>query len=151
MSKVTITVLNNTRDDAIKNYQLFEWKLIEEKKDLKETTLTFERDENTPYYPELVALEEKFHKVYTFPSWLSYVLIAITLIYVSVIAILWISHVIDVKKEILVIILAIPTGVLLLINTGLSFLRSRQMNHHILHKEEKYQEYAKKIEEIKKK
>ena len=68
--------------------------------------------------------------------------------YVSLIAILWLTHVLDVDKGKLVIILAIPTGALLLANVGLSYLRTKQMNDHIVNKENKYKIYQDKIDQL---
>ena len=47
MEKVEITVLNNVKDDAIRNYRLFKWELVEEKAGLKENT--FDGNEYTEY------------------------------------------------------------------------------------------------------
>ena len=148
MEKVEIKVLNNVKEDAIKNYQLFKWQLVEQHSDLKETTLVFERDNEVSYYPELVKLENDFNKVYSIPGWIFYVLIAITLVYVTTIAILWLTHCLPVEKGVMVIILAIPTGILLLINVGFSYLRNKQMDYHINNKDEKYQKYQEKVDKI---
>ena len=148
MEKVEIKVLNNVKDDAIRNYELFKWKLVEQTPDLKETTLVFERDNEVSYYPELVKLENKFNKVFSIPGWLFYVLIGITLVYVTTIAILWLTHVLNVDKGILVIIIAIPTGILLLLNVFLTYLRNKEMDYHINKKEEKYRIYQEKVDKI---
>ena len=148
MEKVEIKVLNNVKDDAIKNYELFKWKLVEQVPDLKETTLVFERDNEVSYYPELVKLENKFNKVFSIPGWIFYLLIAITLVYVTTVAILWLTHVLNVEKGILVIIIAIPTGILLLLNVFLTYLRNKEMDYHINKKEEKYRIYQEKVDKI---
>ena len=148
MEKVEIKVLNNVKEDAKRNYQLFKWVLVEEKEDLKETTLVFQRDDQVSYYKDVVKLENRFNKVYTIPGWLAYVFIAIILIYVSVIAILWLTHVINIEKQYLVIILAIPTGVLLLGNVFITYLRNKQMFNHLNKKDEKYAKYQKLVDEL---
>ena len=148
MEKVEIKVLNNVKDDAIRNYELFKWKLVEQTPDLKETTLVFERDNETSYYPELVKLENKFNKVFSIPGWIFYLLIAITLVYVTTVAILWLTHVLNVEKGLLVIIIAIPTGILLLLNVFLTYLRNKEMDYHINKKEEKYRIYQEKVDRI---
>ena len=148
MEKVEIKVLNNVKDDAIRNYELFKWKLVEQVPDLKETTLVFERDDEVSYYPELVKLENKFNKVFSIPGWIFYLLIAITLVYVTTVAILWLTHVLNVEKGILVIIIAIPTGILLLLNVFLTYLRNKEMDYHINKKEEKYRIYQEKVDKI---
>ena len=148
MEKVEIKVLNNVKDDAIRNYQLFKWQLVEEKSDLKETTLVFERDNEKSYYPQLVELENKFNKVYSIPSWIFYVLIGLTLVYVTTIAILWLTKALNVEKSVMVLILAIPTGILLLINVFVSYLRNKEMDYHLNKKEEKYRKYQEKVDKI---
>ena len=148
MEKVEIKVLNNVKEDAKKNYQLFKWVLVDEKEDLKETTLVFQRDDQVPYYNELVKLENKFNKVYSIPAWIGYALIGLILVYVSTIAILWLTHILNVEKQFLVIILAIPTGVLLLANVGISYLRNRELQYHLTKKEEKYRKYQEKVDAL---
>lgn len=148
MEKIEIKVLNNIKDDAIKNYTLFKWVLVEEKPDLTETTLVFQRDDQVSYYKELVKLEKQFNNVYTIPAWIGYALIGLILVYVSTIAILWLTHVLNIEKQLMVVILAVPTGVLLLLNVFISFMRGRQMQYHITHKDEKYLKYQKKIDEL---
>ena len=148
MEKVEIKVLNNVKEDAIKNYELFKWKLIDEKPDLKETTLTFERDNEVSYYAELVKLENKFNKVYTIPGWVFYILTSLTLIYVTLIAVLWLTHTLPVEKSTLVIILAVPTGVLLLINVFITYLRNKELDHHLNRKDDKYRVYQEKVDQI---
>lgn len=149
MEKIEIKVLNNVKDDAIRNYQLFEWKLIEEKNDLRETTLIFERDNSTPYYQKLVKLENQFNNVYKIPSWVSYSLIVVTLIYVTVIMILWLTHVLQMQKSYVVLLLILPSGFLLLINLLINYIRSKEMQNHINSKENKYKIYEEKIKKIK--
>ena len=148
MEKIEIKVLNNVKEDAKKNYQLFKWVLVDEKEDLKETTLTFQRDDQVPYYQELVKLENKFNKVYSIPGWVGYSLIGLILVYVTTIAILYLTHIINVEKQLLILILAIPTGILLLLNVFISYLRSKEMNYHLTKKEEKYAKYQKKVDEL---
>ena len=148
MEKVEIKVLNNIKEDAKKNYQLFKWVLVSEKEDLKETTLVFERDDQVPYYDELVKLEDRFNKVYTIPGWIGYALIGLILLYATSIAILWLTHIINIEKSLLILILAIPTGILLLGNVFISYLRNKEMNYHLTKKEEKYVKYQKKIDEL---
>lgn len=148
MEKVEIKVLNNVKEDAKRNYELFKWVLVEEKEDLKETTLVFQRDDQVSYYPELVKLENQFNKVYSIPGWLGYLFIGLILVYVTTIAILWLTHILNVEKSVMIIILAVPTGVFLLANVFISYLRSRQMFNHINKKEEKYAKYQRKIDEL---
>ena len=148
MEKIEIKVLNNVKDDAIRNYRLFKWELLEEKSDLKETTLIFSRDNEVSYYNQLVKLENKFNNIYTIPSWIQYLLVGITLIYVTVIMILWLTKIMNFDKSIIVIILAIPTAILLLLNVFFSYLRNKQLNNHINKKEEKYKIYQDKVDEL---
>ena len=148
MEKAEIKVLNNVKEDAKRNYQLFKWVLIEETNGLTETTLVFERDDTAPYYQDLVKLENKFNKVYTIPGWLPFVFVGLILAYVTTMAILYLTHVINVEKSIFVVILAIPTGILLLLNVFITFLRNKQMFDYVNKKEEKYQKYQQMVDQI---
>lgn len=148
MEKVEIKVLNNVKEDAKKNYQLFKWVLIEEKEELTETTLVFERDDQVPYYNDLVKLENKFNKVYTIPAWIGYALIGLILVYVTTIAILWLTHILNIEKQLLVILLAVPTGVLLLANVAITYTRNKEMHYHLTKKEEKYRKYQEKVDAL---
>ena len=148
MEKVEIKVLNNVKKDAIRSYELFLWRLEEEKNDLKESTLVFSRDDQVSYYPEVVRLEKQFNKVYSIPGWASYVLIGIALVYVSVMAILWLTHVITLDKSYFAIAIAVPTGVLLLINVLFTYLRNKQLNNFLNTKEERYKKYQEKVNQL---
>ena len=148
MEKVEIKVLNNVKKDAIRSYELFLWRLEEEKNDLKESTLVFSRDDQVSYYPELVRLEKQFNKVYSIPGWASYILIGIALVYVSVMAILWLTHVITLDKSYFAIAIAVPTGVLLLINVLFTYLRNKQLNNFLNTKEERYKKYQEKVNQL---
>ena len=148
MEKTTISVLNNVKDDAIRNYRLFKWELVEEIGGLKETTLTFSRNDEVSYYKDLVKLENKFNRVYSIPNWIQYILVGIALVYVTTIMILWLTHVFTFDKSIIAIVLAVPTAVILLINVGISYLRNKQMLNHINNKEAKYKIYQEKVDQL---
>ena len=79
---------------------------------------------------------------------MGYSLIGLILVYVTTIAILYLTHIINVEKQLLILILAIPTGILLLLNVFISYLRSKEMNYHLTKKEEKYAKYQKKVDEL---
>ena len=48
----------------------------------------------------------------------------------------------------MIIILAVPTGILLLLNVFFTYLRNKEMDYHINKKEEKYRSYQEKVDKI---
>ena len=114
---------------------LFDWKLVkEEKKEGAPSTLYFERDENVPYYQEMVEVEKEISPK-LIPFWVLLIPIAIAFALVTTYLILYLvmRPNFDVLKYFL--ILFVPSMVMLLLDTGIFWLRSRQLMNYLKNEE----------------
>ena len=105
---------------------LFDWKLVkEEKKEGYPSTLYFERDENVPYYKEMVEVEKEISPK-LLPFWVLIIPIALAFSLVTTYLILYLANKnLDILKFFL--ILFVPAMVLLLADTGIFWFRSKQL------------------------
>ena len=114
---------------------LFDWKLVkEEKKEGAPSTLYFERDESVPYYQEMVEVEKEISPN-LIPFWVLLIPIAIAFALVTTYLILYLvmRPNFDVLKYFL--ILFVPSMVMLLLDTGIFWLRSRQLMNYLKNEE----------------
>ena len=114
---------------------LFDWKLVkEEKKEGAPSTLYFERDETVPYYQEMVEVEKEISPQ-LIPFWVLLIPIAIAFALVTTYLILYLSlrPNFDVLKYFL--ILFVPSMIMLLIDTGIFWLRSKQLMNYLKNEE----------------
>ena len=114
---------------------LFDWKLVkEEKKEGAPSTLYFERDETVPYYQEMVEVEKEISPQ-LIPFWVLLIPIAIAFALVTTYLILYLSlrPNFDVFKFFL--ILFVPSMIMLLIDTGIFWLRSKQLMNYLKNEE----------------
>ena len=114
---------------------LFDWKLVkEEKKEGAPSTLYFERDDSVPYYQEMVEVEKEISPK-LIPFWVLLIPIAIAFALVTTYLILYLTMRpnFDVLKYFL--ILFVPSMVMLLLDTGIFWLRSRQLMNYLKNEE----------------
>ena len=130
---------------------LFDWKLVsEEKHENAPSILTFERDENTPYYKEMVEIEKK-----TSPSLISfYVLVipvslAFIVMTVYLILTLALKDSFDAKANLFYFL--VPAMVLLLADTTLFYFRSKQLMKYLQNEDKIVKEAEEKIKALKEK
>ena len=114
---------------------LFDWKLVkEEKKEGAPSTLYFERDDSVPYYQEMVEVEKEISPK-LIPFWVLLITIAIAFALVTTYLILYLTMRpnFDVLKYFL--ILFVPSMIMLLLDTGIFWLRSRQLMNYLKNEE----------------
>ena len=127
---------------------LFDWRLTnEEKKENAPSILTFERDENVPYYQEMVAVEKETSPK-LFPFWAIVSVVALAFIIMTVYLILFLTKMLD-KTSIYFFL--IPSMVLLLVDTLLFYLRSRQLMKYLDNEEQIVKNAEEKMRQIKEK
>ena len=114
---------------------LFDWKLVkEEKKEGAPSTLYFERDESVPYYQEMVEVEKEISpKLIPFLVLLIPIAIAFALVTTYLILYLAMRPNFEVLKYFL--ILFVPSMVMLLLDTGIFWLRSKQLMNYLKNEE----------------
>ena len=127
---------------------LFDWKLVkEEKKEGSPSTLYFERDENVPYYKEMVEVEKEISPK-LLPFWVLLIPIAIAFALVTTYLILYLAlrPNFDVFKFFL--ILFVPSMVLLLLDTGIFWFRSKQLMDYLKNEDVLVKNAEEKMKEI---
>ena len=128
---------------------LFDWKLIsEEKTQNGPSILTFERDENVPYYQEMVEIEKETSP-HLLPFWVLAVPVSIAFIIMTVFLILFLTmkETFDAKKNLFFFL--IPSMVLLLVDTLLFYYRSRQLMKYLQNEDTIVKEAEDKIKQLK--
>ena len=130
---------------------LFDWKLVsEEKHENAPSILTFERDENTPYYKEMVEIEKQ-----TSPSLIPFyvlvipVAIAFFVITIYLILTLALKDSFDAKGNLFFFL--VPAMVLLLADTVLFYFRSKQLMKYLQNEDKIVKEAEEKINALREK
>ena len=127
---------------------LFDWKLVkEEKKDNAPSTLYFERDESVPYYQEMVEVEKEISPK-LLPFWVLLIPIAIAFALVTTYLILYLvmKPNFDVLKYFL--ILFVPSMLMLLVDTGIFWYRSKQLMNYLKEEEKLVKNAEEKMAQI---
>lgn len=127
---------------------LFDWKLVkEDKKEGYPSTLYFERDENVPYYKEMVEVEKEISPK-LLPFWVLIIPIAIAFALVTTYLILYLTMRpnFDVMK--FFFILFVPAMVMLLIDTGIFWFRSKQLMDYLKNEDKLVKNAEEKMKEI---
>ena len=128
---------------------LFDWKLInEEKKENAPSILTFERDENTPYYKEMVEIEKETSP-HRLPFWVLAVPVSIAFIIMTVFLILYLAAKDSFDAKANLFFFLIPSMVLLLADTALFYYRSRQLMKYLQNEDTIVKEAEDKIKQLK--
>ena len=130
---------------------LFDWKLVsEEKHENAPSILTFERDENTPYYKEMMEIEKQ-----TSPSLIPFyvlvipVAIAFIVMTIYLILTLALKDSFDAKGNLFFFL--VPAMVLLLADTVLFYFRSKQLMKYLQNEDKIVKEAEEKIKVLREK
>ena len=128
---------------------LFDWKLVkEEKKEGAPSTLYFERDNTVPYYQEMVEVEKEISpKLLPFWVLLIPIGIAFALVTTYLILFLMLKPNFDVLKFFL--ILFVPAMLMLLLDTGIFWYRSKQLMNYLKEEEKLVKNAEEKMAAIK--
>lgn len=130
---------------------LFDWKLVkEEKKENAPSILYFERDENVPYYQEMVEIEKETSPK-LLPFWLLILPVATAFILVSLYLILYLSLRPNFDVFLFFCVLFIPAMALLLSDTLLFYLRSKQLMNYLKRENEIVKNAEDKMQALKEK
>ena len=129
---------------------LFDWRLVnEEKNENAPSILTFERNNETPYYQEMVEIEkETSPKLLPFWVLLIFVAVAFALVTASLILSLLKAPGFDPLKTFLIFF--IPASICLFIDVILFYLRSRQLMKYLQNEKEIVANAENKMAELRK-
>lgn len=143
MEEKVIKASKENRDLVIAKSRLFEWNLIKE----ENGKLYFARDNETPYYQELIKLEEGYGE-YKFLPFISLIIpAAFAFICITVLLILFFTQK-DFAKNFWYIFV-IPSGISLIIAVVLTFLRMKTLDKVMNEKPKKDLEFQQKIKKLK--
>ena len=127
---------------------LFDWKLVkEEKKEGAPSTLYFERDENVPYYQEMVEVEKEISPK-LLPFWVLIIPIAIAFALMTTLLILFLTLKENFETVKYFFAFFVPSMVLLLIDTGIYWFRSKQLMNYLNEEEKLVKQAEEKMQQI---
>ncbi len=127
---------------------LFDWKLVkEEKKENAPSILYFERDENVPYYQEMVEVEKETSPK-LFPFWFLLIPVIIAFILVTIYLILYLALKPNFDTLLFFFVLFVPASVMLLVDTLLFYLRSKQLMNYLKNEDTIVKNAEEKMQEI---
>ena len=127
---------------------LFDWKLVkEEKKEGAPSTLYFERDESVPYYQEMVEVEKEISPK-LIPFWVLIIPIAIAFALMTTLLILFLTRKEGFDATKYFFAFFVPSMVLLLIDTGIYWLRSKQLMNYLNEEEKLVKSAEEKMQQI---
>lgn len=130
---------------------LFDWKLVkEEKKENAPSILYFERDENVPYYQEMVQVEKETSPK-LIPFWTLIIPVALSFSLITAFLICFLTMRPDFDTMKFFYIFFIPAIALLLCDTLLFYLRSKQLMNYLQNEENIVKEMEEKMQNIREK
>ena len=130
---------------------LFDWKLVkEEKKENSPSILYFERDENVPYYQEMVEIEKETSP-HLLPFWVLVIPVALAFLVMTIYFILFLAMKdnFDAKENLFFFL--VPSMILLLTSTLLFYYRSRQLMKYLQNEDTIVKEAEEKIKQLREK
>ena len=75
-----LKIRNEDLDESIKTEAVFDWKVVNKEMGAYKTTVSFERENDVPYYDEMIAKEKEWHKQMDIKYYPVYILLAIALL-----------------------------------------------------------------------
>ena len=129
---------------------LFDWRLVkEDKQENAPSMLHFERDENVPYYQEMVEIEKEISPK-LIPFWVLIIFVALAFGLVTTYLFLFLALRPNFDKMLFFYILFIPAMVLLTIDTVIFYLRSKQLMKYLQNEEELVRQAEEKMDALRK-
>lgn len=147
MEQKTVKISRENRDLIVSKARLFEWKIEKEEKTKFGFVLTFVRDNETPYYSQLVKLEEEYGEYKFLPFLFIIIPAAIAFLIITSLLIVFLIQK-DFARQFWYIFVA-PSGVFLLLSVLLTFLRMRTLDQVMNQKPQKDNEYSQKVKKLK--
>lgn len=130
---------------------LFDWKLVkEEKHNNAPSVLYFERNENVPYYQEMVAVEKETEPK-LFPFWVLASVIGVAFLTMSVYLILWLTMRETFKDIKYFYFFFVPAMLLIFVDTLLFYYRSRQLMKYLQNEDAVVKQAEEKMAKIREK
>ena len=148
MDKKTVVTDANHRFFALRDVFLFDWQLVEEKNVDGKIHLLLQRDPEKKHYLKLVKLEKEYHKFSNIPMWSLFIAMGLAFAFLTLYLVM--TFVDREENKLLWTLIALLPGVLCVSGLGLlAILRTRQGLRYASEREERYNTYLAKVEEIK--
>ena len=124
---------------------LFDWKLIkEEKKENAPSILYFERNENVPYYQEMMEIEKETSPQ-LIPFWALLIFVGIAFSLMTVALILYLLKIKGLDSLKVFLFFFIPAAVCLSVDVVLFYLRSKQLMKYLANERDIVQQAEQKM------
>jgi hypothetical protein len=148
MEKKHVVTEPNSRFFVLRDAYLFDWDLIEEKSAGEKIELFLQRDNETKHYLELIKLEKSYHKMSSIPMWSLFVLTGLAFAFLTLYLVM--SFVAPDANDLLWFLVALLPGVISASGLGiLAIFRTRQSLKYASNREERYNSYLSKVQELK--
>lgn len=147
MEEKVIKVSKENRDLVLDKHKLFAWKLDKEESGGSQSILHFYRDDEVPYYAQLVELEKQYPE-YKFLPFI-YIIVFAALAFVSITVLLIFFFINKAVASQFWYLFIIPSGIFLIVAMVFTFLRMRTLDKVVNEKKQKDAEFASKIKKIK--
>lgn len=149
MEKCQRKVNSYTVSRAVYLMGLFDWKLVkEEKSENAPSILYFERNEDVPYYQEMVEVEKETSP-HLLPFWVLIIPVSISFILMTIYLIMYLALRPNFDTMKFFLIFFLPAMALLLLDTLIFYLRSRQLMKYLKSEEEIVKNAEEKMARIK--
>ena len=148
MEKKHIIIEPNSRFFVLRDAHLFDWELLEEKSAGEKVELFLQRDNETKHYSELIKIEKTYYKTSSVPMWSLFLLVGLAFLFLTLYLVM--SFVAPDSNDLLWFLVALLPGVLSASGLGvLAILRTRQSLKYASNREERYNSYLSKVQELK--
>ncbi len=148
MEKKNIIIKPNSRFFVLRDAHLFDWELLEEKSTDEKVELFLQRDNETKYYSELIKIEKNYYKTSSVPMWSLFVLAGLAFLFLTLYLVMTFAA--PDSDDLLWFLVTLLPGVLSSGVLGvLAILRTRQSLKYTSNREERYNSYLGKVQELK--
>lgn len=148
MEKKHVITEPNSRFFVLRDAYLFDWELLEEKSIGEKVELFLQRDNQTKHYSELIKLEKTYFKMSSIPMWSLFVLTGLAFIFLTLYLVM--SFLTPDGNKLLWFLVTLLPGVLFVSGLGvLAIFRTRQSLKYASNREERYNSYLNKVQELK--
>ncbi|MFA7032813.1 MAG: hypothetical protein WC201_04550 [Bacilli bacterium] len=147
MEKKQVKTDANNRFFILRDASLFMWNLVHEEKRDDKIILSFERETNSSYYPNVKAYEKEYHRMSSIPLWSLFVatFVALTFFTIYLVAYYADPH----FNQLFWFLCGLLPGIITSTILGLlAIFRSRQSMKYFNEREERYNQYLQKMKEL---
>ncbi|MDD3662796.1 MAG: hypothetical protein PHT84_02940 [Candidatus Pacebacteria bacterium] len=148
MEKKHVITETNSRFFVLRDAYLFDWELLEEKSSGEKVELFLQRNNETKHYSKLIEIEKAYYKISSVPMWSLFILTGLAFFFLTLYLVM--NFLAPDSNELLWLLVALLPGILSASGIGvLAILRTRQSLKYASNREERYNSYLSKVQELK--